>query len=325
MTQQHNLAQMPTEELSEHDQQQTTGMVASATRATQEIQAALIIAKRFPRDVVGAIEKIKNACTREGLATRALYSYSRGGQEVTGPSIRLAEAVAQLWGNLHFDWQITDQGQGRDGVGWSEIHCFCWDWETNTRASRTFRVRHWRDTKRGGYELKDERDIYELAANQASRRLRACILGIIPTDVVEEAVTQCETTMAASADTSEEATKRLTDAFAQLGVDKSQIEARIQRKVASINPAQVIQLRKIYQSIRDGISTPEEWFEGKHAAAAHGGRPDKPLDPSEPLGDPEQKAGPETKPETKPELGEPESAAPDDKPKEYHEGKEILF
>ena len=40
------------------------------------------------------MEKILNACTRATLAQGALYSYPRGGQEVTGPGIRLAEAMA---------------------------------------------------------------------------------------------------------------------------------------------------------------------------------------------------------------------------------------
>lgn len=53
---------------------------------------------------------------------------------------------------------------------------------------KQFQVRHWRDTKSGGYALKDSRDIYEKVANDGARRLRACILAVIPADVVETAV-----------------------------------------------------------------------------------------------------------------------------------------
>ena len=66
-----------------------------SARATQEVQAAMIIAKRFPRNETLAFGKIKTACERAGLAKEALYAYPRGGKMVTGPSIRLAEAMAQ--------------------------------------------------------------------------------------------------------------------------------------------------------------------------------------------------------------------------------------
>jgi hypothetical protein len=68
---------------------------SSAQREAQEVQAMMVIAKRFPRDQVQAMDRILQACTRPTLAEGALYSYSRGGSDVTGPSIRLAEAIAQ--------------------------------------------------------------------------------------------------------------------------------------------------------------------------------------------------------------------------------------
>ena len=41
----------------------------------------------------------------------------------------------------------------------------------------------------------DPRDIYEMVANQGARRLRACILGIIPGDVVGASVEECQKTL----------------------------------------------------------------------------------------------------------------------------------
>ncbi len=49
-------------------------------------------------------------------------------------------------------------------------------------------------TRSGGYKLTDDRDIYELEANMGSRRLRACILQIIPGDVTSAAVAACRKT-----------------------------------------------------------------------------------------------------------------------------------
>jgi hypothetical protein len=231
-------------------------------RAIAEVQAAMIIARQSPRNQIAVMDKIINACTRSSLAESAVYQYSRGGSDISGPSIRLAEAIAQQWGNIQFGFNEISRGVDHDGVTYSEVGAYAWDLETNTRKPLQFRVRHWRDRKNGnGYLLKDERDIYELIANQAQRRVRACILSVIPGDVTEAAVKQCELTLKATADTSPEGIKKLLDAFGAFSVTKEQIEKRIQRKLESIQPAQIVNLKKIYASLRDGIGSVGDWFE----------------------------------------------------------------
>lgn len=231
-------------------------VAVESSRAVAETQAAMAIAKRFPRDPMAAMDRILNACTRPTLAEASLYTYSRGGTDVTGPSIRLAEALAQSWGNLQFGVRELEQ---RDGA--STVEAFAWDIETNVRQTKVFQVRHWRDTKTGGYALKDSRDIYELTANQGARRLRACILGVIPGDVVDAAVKQCDTTLKTKAEVTPERLKGLVEKFAEFGVTKEQIEARIQRHLEAMTPAQMVDLGKKYNSLKDGMSQPGDWFE----------------------------------------------------------------
>lgn len=225
-------------------------------RAISEVQGAMVLAKRFPRNPIAALDNILTACQRPGLAEQALYSYARGGNEITGPSIRLAEAMAQAWGNVQFGVRELEQRGGE-----STVEAFAWDLETNVRQSKTFQVKHERHTKRGKYALEDARDIYELVANQGARRLRACLLGIIPGDVVEAAVAQCEETLKAKADITPENLKKLVASFEAYKVTKEQIEQRIQRRLDTITPAQVVQLRKIYNSLKDGMSGPADWFD----------------------------------------------------------------
>ena len=220
----------------------------------------MVIAKRFPRDEKIALERILNDCTDPDLADMAIYQYARGGTDISGPSIRLAEAIARRWGNNQFEVKEVGRSKGEDGVGVSEVLAYFWDQENNVRRNATFTARHWRDTKSGGYALKDERDIYELCFNQGARRLRACILACIPANVVKAAEAQCEATMSASADTSPEAQKKIVAAFAKYGVKKEHIEARIQRRLDAITAAQVVALRKIMTSLNDGMSKAEEWF-----------------------------------------------------------------
>lgn len=245
-----------THELSTPSAQSSAITQIESSRAVQEVQAAIVVAKKFPRDQAQAMERIKIACQRPGLANAAVYQYARGGTDISGPSIRLAEAIAREWGNIQYGIRELEQSNGE-----STVEAFAWDVETNTRQTKIFQVPHTRYTKASGNKkLDDPRDIYELVANNGARRLRACILGIIPGDVVESALEQCDETMRADADVSPESQKKIVEAFSKFGVKKEQIEARIQRKMDSITPANVVALRKIMTSLKDGVSKAEDWF-----------------------------------------------------------------
>lgn len=49
--------------------------------------------------------------------------------------------------------------------------------------------------------------------------------------------------------------------FGEFGVTQASIEKRIQRRMDAITPALVVQLGKIYNSLKDGMSNAAEWFE----------------------------------------------------------------
>lgn len=231
----------------------TAASVTSAmatTRQAQEVQAAMIVAKRFPRDERESCNRILNACNRRSLAESAIYSFSRGGSEVTGPSIRLAECLAQNWGNIDFGYIELEQKNGE-----SQVMAYAWDLETNTRQSKVFSVPHIRKTKTGAYPLTDPRDIYEMVANQASRRVRSCILSIIPGDVIEMALNQCEVTLksAASGMALEDRIAEMVQRFAEYEVTPEQLRAYIGKNVEAFTENDVIRLGKVYRSIKDGV------------------------------------------------------------------------
>lgn len=234
----------------------TAAAATDQQRAIAEVQAAMVIARANPRDERRAVDRILNACMRRGLAEMAVYSYSRGGSDISGPSIRLAEAIAQNWGNIQFGIREVAQRGGE-----SEVQAFAWDVETNVRREVTFTVPHVRHTRQGTKRLEDPRDIYENVANNGARRVRACILAVIPGDIIEAAVEQCEKTLKSNADTSPEGIQAMVNAFLQFNVVQQQLEQRIQRRLDAIQPAQIVALKKIYASLRDGMSTPNDWFE----------------------------------------------------------------
>jgi hypothetical protein len=239
----------------------SAGSRQNQSRELAETQTKYLMAERFPRNEVAAMDRILNAFSRPTLAEKAAYQFARGGSDIAGPSIRAAEAIAQQWGNMDTGWRVIARGVDPDGVAFSEVEAFSIDLQSRNFKRLAFPVRHWRDTKKGGYKLTDERDIYELCANQAQRRLRACILASIPGDVTEAAMQQSEVTLKSKADTSPEAMLKMVEAFSHFGVSREHIEKRIQRRLDAIQPAQVVSLKRIYASLRDDMSVAADWFE----------------------------------------------------------------
>lgn len=239
------------------EQNQGGGMVAVAeSRAAQEVQAAMTVAKRFPRDETAAFNRVMKSCKRKSLAECAMYVYPRGGTQVTGPSIRLAEELARSWGNLEFGITELEQRNGE-----SVMLAYAWDLETNCRQTKVFTVKHERHTKRGSYHLTDPRDIYETTANQGARRMRACILGIIPGDVVDAAIAECEKTM--RGDNNEplsDRVRKMVAAFQDFGVTQEMIEARIGHRIEAVIETELVQLRKAYTSIKDNMADVRDLF-----------------------------------------------------------------
>lgn len=242
--------------------QTVTAMTAvEQERAVAEVQAALTLAQARPRDELASLDRILKACARPTLAERALYAYPRGDETVTGPSIRMAEMIMRHWGNMQASVrEISNAG------GETTLEAYCWDLETNVRDSKTFTVAHERHTRNGSYKLTDPRDIYEMGANLAARRKRACILALIPEDVVEEAVAQCETTLANVDGAPEDKIKELVTAFEQYGVTSKMLQKRLGHRLDTVIAAEILQLRKIFGSIRDGMAKPGDFFDAGKGA-----------------------------------------------------------
>lgn len=233
------------------------------SRAVAEAQGKLILAKKFPRNTFAALEAVRAACARPSLARAAFYSFQRGGQTVSGPSIRLAEELARCWGNIDYGIRELSSGEGE-----TEMEAYCWDMETNTQSSQRFQVRHVRDTKQGRKVVTDQRDIYELNTNNAARRLRSRILAIMPPDLVDEAVEQCKATLAGHvSENIEQTVAGIVKAFARYGVSVAHIEARLGHPLSRALPEELVELQGIGSAIRDGVSKASDFFGVKDASA----------------------------------------------------------
>jgi len=252
--------------------------MAEQQRAKSEIEAALTIAAARPRDQKAAMDNILIQCQRPNLAAKSQYQYAKGGTDISGPTIDLMEVVAQCWGNLEFGFRELQRFAGRGGQpGESVVEAFSWDLQTNTRRRTQFVVSHSERTKRGLKLFTDPRDVYEYVANQAQRRVRTTLENIIPRDIVESAIEECDKTLKASIADPAKAVVDMLKAFAPMGVSREMIEGRIQRRLDAITPAQIVALRKIYTSLKDGMSEPADWFE-LLSAAKDGAKPQKPAE-----------------------------------------------
>lgn len=233
------------------------GTVAiEASRAIAEAQGKLVIAKRFPRDEVAAYNKVAQACQRKGIAEKAFYKYSRAGSSVEGPTIRFAEELARCWGNIDYGIKELSQDDGK-----SEMQAYAWDLETNAMSVQNFTNPHIREVSGKAKKLTSQRDIYEINANMGARRLRARILAILPSDLVEMAITECKKTLVGRNDEPLiDRVKKMVVAFGKIGVSQEMIEKRLMRKVETMTADDFTDYIGIFNAIKQGESKIADWF-----------------------------------------------------------------
>ena len=240
------------------------GQEVEKTRALQEVQAAIFMARQFPRDETRAYRKVIEASKRLSLAEKAIYCYPRGGQQIKGPSIRTAETIAKYWGNLSYGIKELSQNNSEHT---SEMMAYCWDLESNVRVERIFKVPHIRDTKQGPKLLTDARDIYEKTTNDGARRLRAAILEVLPSDVVEDFMKACKKTIEGSSDKPiKDRVQDMLRLFEELGVTKEMIEQKIGTKTDNFIAKNIVDLGGIYNSIKNNFAPIEQYFDVPTAA-----------------------------------------------------------
>jgi hypothetical protein len=228
-----------------------------AVRIAKEVEGAMIVAKRFPRDEFVCADRIKRAMSRPRLAEKAEYEFPRGGSKVSGASVHALRAVKAAWGNIQSGWVEIERKLGQ-----STVIAYAMDLETNARAEITFQVRHMRDTKSGPKPLTDERDIYEMVANVAARRERKCLQDIIPADIVDDAVDYARATLKGqSKEPIQDRVKKMVNAFSEYGVTIPAIERRLGHKLDAISENKLAELRRVYTSLHDGMGKPEDYFD----------------------------------------------------------------
>lgn len=254
------------------------GTAVEQSRAVAEVEAAIVVALRHPRNIDTATAEMQRSGGQRSLAEKAFFRYSRGGGQISGPSVQLARELARCFGNVQYG--LTEMRRD-DEYGQSEMQAWCWDVQANTRSSTTFIVPHIRDTKEGPKQLSDMRDIYENNANMGARRLREMIFAILPGWFTEDAVEACNATLRGDDEDLPERVQNCIRGFRNMGVTERQLAQKIGYPVAKWTGYDLATLTVIYRSLQRSETRAEDEFEadrsgGDLSGADIVGRPAEP-------------------------------------------------
>lgn len=251
------------------------GAASAVAREQAEIQAAIIMAQRYPRNEMDAFVRAANSFKRLTMADNAEYSFKRGKRQdedgkwvdnkVAGPSIYAARELARIWKHVRYGIRILLIDERYVHLkGWA------WDLEANNYVEMEDKFqkliqRKGRDGETS-WRTPDERDLRELINRRGAIAVRNCILQILPEDLKEDTLAVANDTLTKHAkkelaDNLDTTLRRLCMTFDRYAVTVEMLEGFLGHPLKNISPAELSDLRKIANSIKDGNSTREEHFE----------------------------------------------------------------
>ena len=224
------------------------------SRAVAEVQAQIVVAQNCPRNIQRALAEMRETCGQMAMANQAFYAVPNRGN---GASVHLMRELARIWGNI----EHGSKELARDEVRGSEILAFAWDYETNSRSSRTYIVPHERMKGKGRQKLTDLGDITNNNNNVAARAVRECISNILPRWFTDEAQTICRRTLEKGEGKSlDERVADMVDVFRKIGITESQIETKLGKKRGQWSAGDVAQMGIVYTSITRDNYDKDEMF-----------------------------------------------------------------
>lgn len=228
------------------------------SRAVAEVQAAVTVAQKVPRDIGRVTAEMQDTAKRLAVAKNAFYEMPRAGGKVTGSTVHLARELARIWSNI--DYGVRELRRD-DAAGESEIQAFAWDQQTNTRSTRSFIVPHERMVKKQRSKLTDLGDIYLNNQNIGARAVRECIFTILPQWFTAEAEDLCRQTLEkGEGEPLEKRVDRMLSAFNGLGVTEKMIADRLGRPRTAWGAGDLRELQTVHGTLSRGEATIKELF-----------------------------------------------------------------
>lgn len=238
----------------------TQATAVEQSRAMTEVQAAVVVAQQYPRDVAALMGKVQRACSQYALASRAFYSVPNRG---SGTSVHLARELARIYGHVRYGVHELHRD---DAARMSEIRAYAWDPQDGVYQERTFQVPHAKMVGKGANArrevLDDLGDVYRNNQSVGARAVRECILGVLPANLVAEAERLCRLALEAGEGKSlPERVAEAVEAFrARWAVTPEQLEARVGMPRERWTAAHVADLEVVFRSLTSGESRVVEEF-----------------------------------------------------------------
>ena len=281
---------------------QSGAIEALVAKARADVEAACIMAKRWPRNLNDVRQELIAECSRPGFAAVALYAKPVGSklnettkkwekQFAEGLSIRFAEVAMRTMGNMEANSETI-----YDDSAVQMIRVTVIDYERNSRWKKDLSIVKTverKQLKKGQKPLGErvnsygdrvfiveatDSDVAVKAAAEISKAVRTLILRVVPGNLQDEAKALVKA-VAARKDAQDPAAARnkMFDAFAALGVKPSALEEWLGHGTDSISPAEIEDLRQVHNAIKEGETS---WADAlKEAKSERDG--DAPAKPAE--------------------------------------------
>ena len=238
----------------------------SISRAETDILVAT--ARRYPRQLSKVkSEMISFATLDQDTAEACFYKLPRGGKNIEGPSVRLAEIAVSCYGNLSAGSRIVETVTSGDNPHVT-VQAYAIDLEKNVRITIEKRRRIVGKKSKGG--VIDEDDI-NLAANAgAAIAFRDAVFKVVPGALIKPVFEQAKAVAIGNAATLEDRRARALERFAKMGVDSKRVLASLGKaKIDEIVLDDLETLFGIHTAIKDGQMTIEEAFTPKTITEAN--------------------------------------------------------
>lgn len=224
-----------------------------------EIDMSIATARKFPQHQPSQLSTVKQsmmtfATLDVETAASCFYTLPRGGKNIQGPSVRLAEIALACYGNTRAASRIIQTvttGEAPHVV----VQAVVVDLEKNISVSieKRRRIVGKKDYKTGGRKPIDEDDI-NLATNACSAiAFRDSVFKVVPLALVKPVFDAARRVAIGDATTLVDRRAKCIAAFAQMGVQKDKILAKLEIKaVEDITLEHLETLLGMFNAIKEG-------------------------------------------------------------------------
>ncbi len=263
-------------------------ITAVSTKARAEVESALIMARKFPRNEDDIRTRVLKTCSYYSFAEKAKYKKPQGkvlqGKQwvqnyVVGPSIRLAEELFRQWGNITFETTVLYENS-RVRI----MSCRAMDLQTLATSTAQYIIEKTVERKvTTGREVISERlnssnekvslvvatedEVFSKQNNIGSKYRRNLIIQLIPTHLLRDAIQVIDVTISTGIkENPDKAKLDMLDSFATIGILASDLEKYLNHPMAQIMPEEIQELMDVFTAIHERETTWIEVLEEKNKA-----------------------------------------------------------